>query len=391
MLNVFFNLIARYLVIPVNKADISILFIRFIFLNIISLFSFAFLKENKFLWLLILIWIIFGMNNYFLTKTTSTSITREHDFLKLSKFLSSFERNHFFLDFIFHIALTMILMKFAFNNLDTRINYLIHSIKIVLLYRLFASYLFSLVLDKTIGFSPISLINKIKSDSLRSFMAHIYEMGIITLAVYIVFDNKNLEELTFSSIILFIILGSFLPLISRFYFANGIICSLKLLINSRYKICLFRRFNESNNIKTRILPIIGAYGKIFSINDNTLVKSQVEQHLQLSKDIMSETNEYLFVSDDNWKEKALKYIKSTNLIIFYWNDEPTSNMIWELNSTISIRGKKHILIILESNDPKNILLKLSPYLYTKALENDNIIVVNKNWRSFKKEMYNFLS
>ena len=393
LVNYIFNIVAVYVVIPLNKSDNAIIAVRFILLNLISFFSFNKLKELKFSWLLLFVWLIFGMNVYFLNTPKKTDTTsKRHKYLVPSKALSNFEKIHFFLDFTFQLSLTILLLKLFFVEIGIdNINYYYFGLMISMGYRFFSSYLFFTIFDKITKINILKIVKSIgSSDGMVSLITHTYEAIILFILTWFLLGTKMINTLSILTLISYSILGSLIPIISRFYFANGIISVYKLFINNQYKICVFRRFEVSNEIRTKILPILGAYGKIFSINDKSLISSKQEQYLQVSKDLMSETDEYIMVDNHQWRGVATDYIKKSNLIVLYWATEPTENMYWELNTSLNLRDKKNILLLLEPSISKNTINRLSLFIKSNALNQENIIMIDKRRRVLRKRIFEFI-
>ncbi|WP_064966601.1 hypothetical protein [Tenacibaculum ovolyticum] len=168
-------------------------------------------------------------------------------------------------------------------------------------------------------------------------------------------------------------------LYNRFIIVNGFLKVFKELINRNYKITVFRRFSKSENINSIVLPVLGAYGAIQLIKDNTLKLSPKAIDAD-SGEILSENNKQLF-SNWDWKNDALRYIKNSDFVVFYWTEPPTDNMIWELDKSIEAKNINKLLIITDRENKKSI----KTFLKHKKI---NLSVLEYNKDSFRKMCFN---
>lgn len=164
--------------------------------------------------------------------------------------------------------------------------------------------------------------------------------------------------------------------ISRFYFTNRIILIVKGIVNLNFKFTVFRRFQKSDSIKSLLLPSIGAFGEIYTINDNLLEESDSNVNAD-SASILSEERKYAYSSHSDWKYNATQQINNTDIVIFYWECIPTDNMIWELNEALDRKKASELLFVVPTELKKEFE---KDYLKYKT-KNSKILVSDANFKS----------
>ena len=133
-----------------------------------------------------------------------------------------------------------------------------------------------------------------------------------------------------------------LPLVAatRYGLAKGTIRLWKRLLDSRFRIVLFRRFSSEAAPATRklIAPMFGAYGRIIAVYDATLRGTAPGLNPE-TEALLGETYDTLHCDDSNWKERVRREISIADLVVFYWPSNPTDNMTWEYYQALN-----HVLL-----------------------------------------------
>ena len=145
----------------------------------------------------------------------------------------------------------------------------------------------------------------------------------IIFSTYVLFGLTKKLWIDFAAIPVIVLMG-------RFILGNGTILLAKRILNQRFSILIFRRFSEdfAKLNKTVIYPVLGAYGNLLSVNDHFLFKAAQGMNGD-SESILNEQRSLQYLADNNWQQTVDSFLKQADVVVFQWNELPTTNMQWE--------------------------------------------------------------
>ncbi|NHF59991.1 hypothetical protein FK220_011605 [Flavobacteriaceae bacterium TP-CH-4] len=207
--------------------------------------------------------------------------------------------------------------------------------------------------------------------------------------------------------------------ITKYHFTHAIFMVLKGRVNLNTRITVFRNYSEKENLFSRIIVVLAAYGRIQILTDNQIrnesrlargkLKSVLlEQYLYLdiyNLDVLNLTERQIFVlfengfktiengkyvldeqviknaleEDEQWKYFAKKFINKSDFVVFIVQDKPTENVLWEIMQTMRVKYDYEVLIILDLNYLKEDKLQETMLLLSRNINlNENLIhFINK--------------
>ena len=195
---------------------------------------------------------------------------------------------------------------------------------------------------------------------------------VFIMSVIIAFNSERTFNWRFGILLLLS------PFWSRFLFAYATLKIFKRFLNQQFTILVFRRFSEdfSELNKRLILPTLGAYGKILSINDKFLVDAKAGVNPD-SEEIMNEYRNLPYATDANWKESINAYLRRVDVVVFQWNDLPTENMQWELQAAVLAIPENRIVFVCSVENADKIRQSITE-IVGNELSGCKFITVNQN-------------
>jgi hypothetical protein len=194
-----------------------------------------------------------------------------------------------------------------------------------------------------------------------------------------------------------ILIGIVLIPVVRFVVVNGIIRHLKWCLGSEFNVVIFRRFSSEYAHANRALiaPILGAYGKVTAIYDESLAGSDAAGPNADSESILGESHMAIHCGDHDWRNTVRHELAKADLAIFDWPDMPTENMQWEFKQAICALPEERLFWICVEPTAD----KIEDWLGSAGLDSDKTTVfriedridyVGGNYKSLSKAVYNKL-
>jgi hypothetical protein len=120
--------------------------------------------------------------------------------------------------------------------------------------------------------------------------------------------------------------------VSRFVLANRTLLVVKQCIDRNFRIVHLRRFSsESAHVSRAVIaPILGAYGRLLSVRDETLLQAKAGFNAD-SEAVLGEVYETAKLDDDEWKPFVADQLFRADLVVFDWPGAPTPAMKWEFH------------------------------------------------------------
>jgi hypothetical protein len=157
--------------------------------------------------------------------------------------------------------------------------------------------------------------------------------------------------------VFFLVLVFFFAPFVRYFVVNiSIIQLAKALIAGDFTIIVFRKFfgdfatqKFDHDHKSKLLPLLGAYGNVVLIHNESLVAAPPGLNAD-SEEIMSQLRDSITCEgEDEWQPRVLKRLHSADLAVFHWATPPTVNMLWELERAVESLPSSRLLFI--ESDP----------------------------------------
>jgi hypothetical protein len=200
-------------------------------------------------------------------------------------------------------------------------------------------------------------------------------------------------KLTFGSNLIFIMICLPLTFFNRFLLVNGTILLLKRTVDWNFNIVIFRRFliDETSNNKKLIYPTFGAYGQIYSIQDEQFVKTKGGVSTD-SEGILGDFNDLPFFTTFNWMANVDFFLNIADLVVFYWPELPTANMQWEFEKAVTIMPGSRILIVTFSSAKESLKNWVESVDIIKLSDISLIAIeASTDYFSFTTIIYNFMN
>jgi hypothetical protein len=120
--------------------------------------------------------------------------------------------------------------------------------------------------------------------------------------------------------------------LSRTYLANGVFRLFKWILDSEFRIVVFRHFSKefADQNKKVVLPNVGAYGQIIAIEDTTLTHAVAGVNPD-SESIIGELAN-LIQPSERWTRLVEGELAHADFVVFHWRGAVTNNMRWELRA-----------------------------------------------------------
>jgi hypothetical protein len=125
----------------------------------------------------------------------------------------------------------------------------------------------------------------------------------------------------------------------------------------RFSIAVFRRFHEKNlslNYRRRIAPVLGCYGEVTVVNDDSLAKIGLDPdpilygpattRTKFEPLVLGDPHMAMTFSNDEWRRNVLALMALSDLGVIDLS-LPTANLVWEMASVLKFLPPHRIFII----------------------------------------------
>ena len=228
-------------------------------------------------------------------------------------------------------------------------------------------------------YSP--LLSKIFSWQAANFMIVDLLWGVVVFyAVYKLVLFPEIGSIWFW--VLFLPVIYFVETVNRFFVSKGTLLILKRIIDRNFNIVVFRRFREEYiaEAKNIIYPVLGAYGQIYSIQDEHLINARSGIGVP---DVFGEYYSLEYATDNNWKYNVIRYLVIADFVFFYWPDEPSINMWWEFDMSVNAIPVYRLCIITK-NENKSMLMQIIQTKYSDFDLSELKFIYSDSSGSFKR-------
>ncbi len=142
---------------------------------------------------------------------------------------------------------------------------------------------------------------------------------------------------------------------SRFVYARGTVRLAKWILDSHFRIVVFRRNHEATAATNRrvVMPVCGAYGQIVSIADPALVNAPAGTMWE-TEEALSEVDALLSCDTVSSRERrdprgwcrlVVDQLAVADFAVFHWHQVPTANMKWELYQALRRLSADRVLFV----------------------------------------------
>ena len=215
------------------------------------------------------------------------------------------------------------------------------------------------------------------------FLGRYYDFIHILIDMFWIFGIIVVIGSITSNMLIILSLGFVGLLVSRFLLANGTLRLVKRLLDRRFKIVLFRRFetNSADLFAKKISPVIGAYGRNVIIKDESLEQAGHPATADAA-DVLSGRSIALVESADRWRSTVLTEVKVADAAVFFWPCSPTNNMSWELAQSRGRLEAQRLIFLVTAESLKPV----SMYLEKAGLADCRRIVVPSSGDQVLREL-----
>ena len=186
----------------------------------------------------------------------------------------------------------------------------------------------------------------------RPEMTNLVNMGANLLVIVVCFISVGFNYILIMYIIIFSV------------FTSGILhAAIKMLIkfhiDTNFRIVVLRRNSSQWAMphKSVIMPACGAYGQILLLTDETL-EEVWEGRMRISQWALAEVYYPVVATGSTWKQVVHLELLYADFVLFDWSGNITANMIWELESAISLIPSARMMVVHGLNNREDVLAVL---------------------------------